>query len=119
MTLKVTWAGGLQSPSNFGDMLTPKILEYFGISYEYSPECLVICTGSIARYANSNTMVLGSGIISRSDKLSPDANWVFVRGPYTRNRIISLGGGVQQFMEIRESYCLLSVTKVKKNTMLV
>lgn len=92
--LKVTWAGGLTTPSNFGDMITPKIFQYFNIPFEYSGNCEVISTGSIARYTskNANTLVLGSGIISRTDKLSSTAIWKFVRGPMTRNRVIECGG---------------------------
>lgn len=87
--IKLTW---FNHATNFGDTLTPKIFDYFNIPYEYSPDGSVISTGSVARHARPGTYVLGSGIISRNDKLSIEANWIFVRGPYTRNRIISLGG---------------------------
>lgn len=93
---KITWAGGWSSPGNFGDMLAPKIFQYFNIPFEYSGSCEVISVGSIARYSkknkNKNTLVLGSGIISRNDKLCEYAKWEFVRGPLTRNRVLECGG---------------------------
>jgi hypothetical protein len=86
---KLTW---FKHATNFGDTLTPKIFDYFNLKYVYSSENLILSTGSIARHAGINTYVLGSGIISKNDKLVPNAKWLFVRGPYTRNRIIFLGG---------------------------
>jgi hypothetical protein len=86
---KLTWP---IYATNFGDTLTPKIFDYFNLKYVNSNEHLILSTGSIARHANSNTYVLGSGIISKNDKLVPNAKWLFVRGPYTRNRILFLGG---------------------------
>jgi hypothetical protein len=34
----------------------------------------------------------GSGIINRREKINPNAKWKFVRGPYTRKRVLELGG---------------------------
>lgn len=87
--MKVWWASGTP---NFGDILTPYVLDYFGIKWEFSSNFDTICIGSIAKHANTGTTVLGSGIISKSQKLCPTANWRFVRGPITRNRIIECGG---------------------------
>lgn len=80
-------------PGNFGDILTPKILDYFGIKYEYSIKNYdTICVGSIARWANTGVNVLGSGIMYSSDKLCSESNWFFVRGPLTRQRVIECSG---------------------------
>lgn len=79
-------------PGNFGDILTPKILEYFNIPFEYSKDYNLISTGSIAKRAKDETIVLGSGMLSSIEVLNIKANWKFVRGPLTRNRILELGG---------------------------
>lgn len=90
--MKIWWYNN-PHPGNFGDILTPYILDYFGIKYEFSTKHYdAISTGSIATYAKNNTTVLGSGIISSNDVLNINANWKFVRGPLTRNKIISSGG---------------------------
>lgn len=89
MILKVTY---FKDATNFGDTLTPKILNYFNIKYEYSDKLEFISTGSVARHAESHTTVLGSGIMNSNEKLVPDACWKFVRGPYTRNRVLAAGG---------------------------
>lgn len=90
--MKVWW---LAKGNNFGDLLTPYILDYFKIPYEYVPKphnANCICVGSIAHKATSQTVVLGSGIIRADEKISPDANWMFVRGPRTRARVLEVGG---------------------------
>lgn len=87
--LKVWWANGTP---NFGDILTPYILNYFNIKWKFSADFDTICVGSIAKHAKSNTMVLGSGIIGRKQNLCPTADWRFVRGPITRDRVIECGG---------------------------
>lgn len=79
-------------PGNFGDILTPKILEYFRVPFEYSDDYNLISTGSIAKKAQDGTIVLGSGMLSSIEDLCPTADWRFVRGPLTRKRIIELGG---------------------------
>jgi pyruvyltransferase len=77
---------------NFGDLLTPEILNYFEIPYEWSNEFDALCVGSIASYAKPGTIVLGSGIIGSNQKVSADAMWKFVRGPHTRKKILEAGG---------------------------
>lgn len=81
---------------NFGDMLTPYILDHFNISYEHisNPQGAdLLCIGSIARRAENGTVVLGSGIMGiDNEELNPSANWRFVRGRYTRDKLIECGG---------------------------
>lgn len=89
--LKVWWYPK-PYPGNFGDILTPHILTFFGIKWEYSENYDTICVGSIAVKAMDNTMVLGSGIMKSKSKLNPNANWKFVRGPFTREAILKEGG---------------------------
>jgi hypothetical protein len=89
---KIWW---INQNKNFGDLLTPCVFDYFKIPYEYSDlSCAdTICIGSIARHARENFTVLGSGIVNqRKEKLNPHTNWKFVRGPYTRKKIIEQGG---------------------------
>lgn len=93
--MKVWWLGSENGQGNFGDILTPFILNYFNVKYEYTnhyKDAQAISVGSIARRAGTGVKVLGSGIISRSDKLSAKADWKFVRGPYTRERVKFFGG---------------------------
>ena len=95
MSLKVWWLGSEQGQGNFGDILTPAILDHFSIKYEFVNsfrEADAICVGSIARRAGTGVKVLGSGIISKGDKVVSNADWRFVRGPYTRQQVINQGG---------------------------
>lgn len=93
--MKVWWLGGSDGRGNFGDVLTPYILDYFKIKYDYVShygQSDILCVGSIIRRANANITVLGSGIISNNDRLNPKAKYKLVRGPLTRNRILECGG---------------------------
>lgn len=81
--------------NNYGDILTPLLFDYFKIPYEFTPKAKqanIISVGSIASKARPHTTVLGSGFISTNDKVEPRANYKFVRGPRTREKIISAGG---------------------------
>jgi len=85
----------LTKDKNFGDLLTPYILDYFNIDYTPTKieDAQLLCIGSIARHAKDGTIVLGSGMINgRKEKLNPNADWRFVRGPYTRQRVLDCGG---------------------------
>ena len=66
--MKIWWLGSERGQGNFGDILTPHILDYFSINYEYVnhyTNATAISVGSIARRAGVGVTVLGSGIISR------------------------------------------------------
>ena len=85
----------LTKDKNFGDLLTPYVLDYFQIPYQKvkkHKDADIMCVGSIARRTQSHHIVLGSGIYYKDDKINPHAEWKFVRGPYTRKRVIELGG---------------------------
>lgn len=92
--LKLWWYGyrGDTSPNNFGDALTPAMFQAWNIPFEYSNEFDTIGIGSIAKVARPGTRVLGSGIMSRKDGCDPDAEWLWVRGPHTRAKVIECGG---------------------------
>lgn len=89
--VKAWW---VSSTPNFGDLLTPEILNYFNIPWIRSSinEFNLISVGSIAKVARSNTIVLGSGIMGANENLCSEAEWKFVRGPYTRKRVLDCGG---------------------------
>jgi len=90
--MKVWWAKK-PKPGNFGDVLTPVLLDYFGIDHEYGADTYdTLCIGSIARMAKPGVTVLGSGILSVQEELDPRADWRFVRGPITRNNLLMSGG---------------------------
>jgi len=84
----------VSSTPNFGDLLTPEILNYFNIPWHKSSydDFNLISVGSIAKVAKPKTIVLGSGIMGESENLCAEADWKFVRGPFTRNRILMCGG---------------------------
>jgi len=51
-----------------------------------------MCIGSIIQRSTNNMIVLGSGVMHSKHKLNPDADYRFVRGPLTREKILSAGG---------------------------
>ena len=93
--MKTTWWSKSPKPGNFGDLLTPYILDYFSIPHEYVRQprkAQLLCVGSTAKFAGNNTIVLGTGTMRESDVLNPRADWRFVRGPYTRDVVLRDGG---------------------------
>jgi len=92
--LKLWWYGhrGDATPNNYGDALTPAMFRAWGIPFEYSNDFDTIGIGSIAKVARPGTRVLGSGIMSRKDGCDPRAEWLWVRGPHTRAKVIHCGG---------------------------
>jgi hypothetical protein len=85
------WTGAY--PGNFGDVITPIILEHFKIPCEYSKDDYeAISTGSIIKKARPGTVVLGSGILGYNNGCDPLADYRFVRGPLTRQHVLDNGG---------------------------
>jgi len=90
--MNVFWMHGRP---NFGDMLTPEILTYFNIKHSMTTKidrAQAMSTGSIIQRARDNMLVLGSGMMFSTHKINPNANYKFVRGPLTREKIIQAGG---------------------------
>lgn len=91
--MKIFWTNG---KPNFGDQLTPYIFDYFGISHTMSDKlgnCQAMCIGSIAHKATDNMLVLGSGLMFENKfSVNPNADYKFVRGPYTRQKILEVSG---------------------------
>lgn len=88
------WWSRSPTPGNFGDVITPHILNHYGIAHNWTPisQAHAISTGSIIRHARPGQMVIGSGAMSRLDIVSAAADYRFVRGPITRNIVLRHGG---------------------------
>lgn len=84
----------MKQDNNFGDLLSPYIFDYYNIKYKFTDKDTAdtLCVGSIARLANDNALILGSGTANRKYKLNPNAKYKFVRGPLTREYVIRDGG---------------------------
>jgi pyruvyltransferase len=88
---KVFWSN---SRPNFGDILTPYILDYCNVNYEMvskPEEGNAMCIGSIIHKATDNMIVLGSGAMHSKHTLNPNADYRFVRGPLTRQKVLDAG----------------------------
>lgn len=88
-----------ENSGNLGDMLTPLILDYFNVNYEYTynDDYNMIVVGSIAKLAKPNTVVLGSGFMKFDDQVEPNANYKFVRGPLSKNKILESNATTSDF----------------------
>jgi pyruvyltransferase len=82
---------------NYGDLLSKYLVEKIsGKSTNWynpqfpSQEKNLFAIGSILNLSNSQSIVWGSGIISMQDIIHAE-DFRVVRGPFTRNRILSLG----------------------------
>jgi hypothetical protein len=100
---------------NFGDILTPFILNHYGIAHRWSTisRCDAISIGSIVRFAPDGVDVLGSGAIDSSDQINPRAIYRWVRGPLTRQMVLCAGGDCP---EIYGDPAMLLPRVFKRNT---
>jgi pyruvyltransferase len=83
----------IPSRANFGDALTPWIIERVTGHYPLfaRPEWPVekyFVTGSIVEYAREHCTVWGAGIIASDDRVCSKATLLAVRGPLTRARAL-------------------------------
>ncbi len=81
---------------NFGDNLTPYLIEkltdkkpYLVNRYCYKKHYLM--AGSILSEANKNSIIFGTGIMVKNEKIKKPKKILAVRGPLTRKRLIELG----------------------------
>lgn len=91
--LKLYWskcAGG----KNLGDIVGSYILEQYNYRLEWANYDVAdtICVGSIAHMGTAGCRILGAGISNRTARVNPESNWVWVRGPITRQRVLEMGG---------------------------
>lgn len=86
------------TPPNYGDVLTPHILNAYGIPFIRAEKKNfdTLMVGSIAKWARPGTRVLGAGFIRKVDPVCKDANWKWVRGPLSRQMVLDAGGRVPE-----------------------
>lgn len=86
--VKVYW---WRSRKNFGDLITPALLKYYGYTPIYRKEYQadLISTGSIIDGLKEDYegIILGSGLIRDSYRKFPNANILALRGELTKNRL--------------------------------
>jgi len=86
----------IPSLPNFGDALTPWLIHRLtGIYPAFvppdQPRRKYFVAGSIIEYTRALCTVWGSGIMARHDQISPEAEFLAVRGPLTRARALQCG----------------------------
>jgi len=84
------------APDNVGDVMTKWLVEQIsGDGCRLVPwdraEPKYFVTGSILRLANAHTTVWGAGIAYKTDRVSPAAKILAVRGPLSRARALECG----------------------------
>lgn len=81
-------------PGNFGDMLSPYVIEKItGVPPLFAARGeRLLAVGSTVKFAEAGVTVWGTGTPRASDKVSPEANFLAVRGPLTRELIRRNGG---------------------------
>jgi hypothetical protein len=93
--MKNAWWSIYPLPGNFGDVLNPYVLNHLGVEHRYEANKATadsLFIGSIAKFAREGMSIYGSGTSRKSDRLNKDALWHWVRGPLTRDCVISSGG---------------------------
>ena len=91
------------APGNFGDWLSPYVVTRLsGRSVKLiapqemkkfaSKNLMVI--GSIAKFANEQTCVLGAGVSRVLTLMNPKASYLMLRGPLTRDVLLESGGNI-------------------------
>lgn len=80
------WWPQSPAPGNFGDILSPLILQKLGYSItKASREASgkLMCIGSTSKFIKSGDTVWGTGIMHDSDPIELNARYLAVRGPLT------------------------------------
>jgi hypothetical protein len=84
------WWSKSPMPGNFGDILSPLILEKLGYSIteaNMNASGKFMCIGSTAKFIKSGDTVWGTGIMSDSDPIEKNARYLAVRGPLTGEKV--------------------------------
>lgn len=91
--MKVFWHKN-PPPGNLGDVLNPVLLGKLGVSVEWAPRhsAELLAIGSVIDATQPGMIVWGSGAMSRDATPHPDATYLAVRGPVTREIVIAAGG---------------------------
>lgn len=111
---------------NFGDALVPYLLKkttkenFRWVKPNRNKKFYIfkkrhyLMIGSIIRYSNAHSIVWGSGIINSKEKVK-SSNFLTVRGPRTRNRLLELGYKVPESYGDPALLVALYNTQVKEN----
>lgn len=93
--MKFFW---FRAPHNYGDVLTPYLCAKLGVKCDWAPKdrAQALMVGSIANHARPGMNIYGSGFIRRSDPVCPTANYLWVRGPISRQKVLSVGGSAPE-----------------------
>lgn len=88
--MRVNWCATCGDGQNFGDQLTPVLLDHFGIDYEWSPPIdaeLVVCGSILSKFPPDwQGTILGTGFIAPyMHRVFPNARILTVRGELTRS----------------------------------
>lgn len=91
------------SPGNFGDWLSPYIITRISgrpVTYRKPGVRLsrphVVAIGSIIKFAQKGSVVLGTGIANAGTRIDPGARFESVRGPHTADCVRESGGIVPE-----------------------
>lgn len=88
--MKVFW----HQSSNFGDKITPYILEKCGVEFKYTAKGIsephYIMCGSILSACNKNSIIWGAGMAQEQEILKPK-EILAVRGIHTRKMLLDRG----------------------------
>lgn len=94
--IPVYWWNG-DGNKNFGDLIGPYLVEKISgrkpvwVNPKYCFRKHYFVAGSILWSARRNSVIWGSGIISREEKINKPKKIFAVRGPLTRKRLLDLG----------------------------
>lgn len=87
------------APGNFGDWLSPYVFGRIGeCGVRYAPPeksdqgSRVLGIGSIAKFADAQATVIGSGVSRRQAGLNPKARYLLLRGPYSAEEVSAASG---------------------------
>lgn len=102
-------------PGNYGDWLSPYLLSrYLQQSINFIDPNFprgqrhLVAIGSIGRYIDRNSIVVGTGISNSGTWLDPNANYISLRGPITAKHL-SLSGGpkIEKFGDLGAAISLI------------
>lgn len=97
--IKLSW-WSKPFPGNFGDWLSPYLISqatsrpvvYRSPTSANKSQVHLVGLGSIAKFANEHSIVVGTGVSSSDQIVNPNATFISVRGPITAKAIADLGG---------------------------
>lgn len=86
-------------PGNYGDWLSPLVFHdalkrpvCFQRHDEIGAKSHLIGIGSIGRFAQASSIVVGAGFSRADAKIAPDATYISLRGPYSAQLVAAAGG---------------------------